>query len=204
MMLASSAVASDRTFEVAAWYVFLQPSGEATFTAGDPLEPFDATLSSDTGYGVSGAIFFGRRVSAELAIAQVKTAIDLEERDGDTNLPTRNTTLMPATATLQFHFRPDAMIDPYVGVGAMKILTGTIDEIEDDDLSVNEIDEGGIGYLVNIGMNVELMEQFGLLFDAKWAPSTGAARGILNDEAGTSADIDMKPLMISIGVSYRF
>ncbi|HEU4521730.1 MAG TPA: OmpW family outer membrane protein [Thermoanaerobaculia bacterium] len=210
LLVALPAAASDRTLEVAAWYVFLQPSAEATVNAGDPLEPFDVNLTSDTGYGVSGSIFFSRRVSAELAFSQIKTGVDLEAHDEDSEVVVtrRQSSIMPATATLQFHFAPDAMIDPYIGVGAMKTFFGSIDPLDDDDddppLSVNELDEGGIGYLINVGMNVELMEQFGLLLDAKWAPSTGAARAILNDAQGTSTDIKVNPIIISLGVSYRF
>lgn len=209
MLIASPALASDRTFEVAGWYMFLQPSAEGTFTAGDPGETFDLTLSSDTGYGVSGAIFFGNRVSAEIGIGQIKTAIDVESTDEDSEISVvrRQSTIMPLTATLQFHFAPDAMIDPYVGVGAMKTMFGSIDPLEDDTdppLSVDEIEEGGIGYLVNVGLNVELMEQFGLLLDAKWVPSAGKARAVLNDEPGTSVDVDLSPIIVSLGLSYRF
>ncbi|HUP44453.1 MAG TPA: OmpW family outer membrane protein [Thermoanaerobaculia bacterium] len=204
ILLASPAMASDRMFEVAGWYVFLEPSAEATFNAGTPVEPFDASLSADTGYGASAMFFFGRRISTELGIGYVKTGIDLEARGRDANLPRRQVTVMPVTATLQLHLRPDAMLDPYIGVGAIKTFFSGVTETEIDALSVDDIEATDIGYLVNVGFVVELMERMGLLFDVKWAPSPGVGRAILNDAAGTAADIEVSPLMVSVGLSYRF
>ena len=54
-------------------------TGHASSTALTAL--FSNT--SDTGYGVSAIVFFGRRVSAEFAAAYVKTGIDLEARGRD-------------------------------------------------------------------------------------------------------------------------
>src|SRR5687768_11165748 len=125
MLLAAAPVtAADRSLEVAAWYVWLQPSADAVFNAGDPVEPFDMTLGSDTGYGLSANFFVGKHVSTELAVAQVKTLIELEARGREANLRPRNSTILPITGTLQFHFAPDAMIDPYIGAGAVYTLFG--------------------------------------------------------------------------------
>ena len=200
---AAPAMAADRTLEAAAWYVFLQPSADAEFSSGDPVEPFDLTLKSDTGYGLSATFFLGNRVAAELAVAQVKTTLTLEARDREANLRARNSTILPVTATLQYHFAPDAMIDPYIGVGAAYTMFGNVNETEDDDLSVNDIEGGKTGYLANVGVSVELTEQFGLLIDAKYLAS-GKARATLNDDAGTQADVDFTPLIVSLGFSYRF
>ena len=200
---AAPLMAADRSLEVAAWYVWLQPSADAVFNAGTPVEPFDLTLGSDTGYGLSATFFLGNRVSTELALAQVKTTLTLEARDREANLRPRNSTIMPVTATLQYHFAPDAMIDPYIGAGAAYTMFGTVDETEDDDLSVNDIEGGETGYLGNVGVAVELTEEFGLLIDAKDI-ACGKARAKLNAAAGTQADFDFSPIMVSIGFSYRF
>jgi outer membrane protein len=200
---AAPVMAADRTLEVAGWYVFLQPSADAVFNAGTPAEPFDLTLGSDTGYGLSANFFLGNRVSTELAIGQVKTAITLEARDREANLRPRNSTILPVTATIQYHFAPDAMIDPYIGAGAAYTMFGKVEETEEDDLSVNDIEGGETGYLANAGLSVELTEQFGLLIDAKYIAS-GKARATLNDATGTQADVDFSPIIVSIGFAYRF
>ena len=207
LLIAMPLAARDRGPEVAAWYVWMQPGADGTFNAGDPVEPFGVDLSSDTGYGVSGTLFFSRRLSAEVAVSQVKTTIELDELDSETRRQSRTSTLMPVTATLQFHFAPEAMIDPYVGVGAVQMLTGKIDELEEgddeEDLSVADMDNGGTSYLVNAGVSFELTETFGLLIDAKYIPG-GKARARLNDAAATESDIDFAPIIVSIGFSYRF
>ena len=118
LLIAMPLAARDRGPEVAAWYVWMQPGAEGTFNAGDPVEPFDVELSGDTGYGLSGTLFLGNRISAELAVSQVKTTIELDELDAETRRQSRTSTIMPITATLQYHFAPDAMVDPYIGVVA--------------------------------------------------------------------------------------
>jgi outer membrane protein len=207
LLIAMPMAARDRGPEVAAWYVWMQPGAEGTFNAGDPVEPFDVDLSSDTGYGVSGTLFLSRRISAEVAVSQVKTNIELDELDSETRRQSRASTIMPVTATLQFHFAPEAMIDPYIGVGAAQILAGKIEELEEgddeDDLSVADIDNAGTSYLVNAGVSIELTETFGLLIDAKYIPG-GKASARLNDAAATQSDIEFAPIIVSIGFSYRF
>ena len=110
---------------------------------------------------------------------------------------------MPVTGTIQFHFAPDAMIDPYIGAGAAYTMFGNVEETDEDDLSVNDIEGGEVGYLANVGVAVELMEQFGLNIDAKYIAG-GKASAILNDTAGTAADVDFTPIIISVGFVYRF
>lgn len=208
LLIAMPLAARDRGPEVAAWYVWMQPGAEGTFNAGDPVEPFDVDLSGDTGYGLSGTLFLGNRVSAELAVSQVKTTIELDELDAETRRQSRTSTIMPITATLQYHFAPNAMIDPYIGVGAAQILLGKIDELEgggdEDDLSVADIDSAGTSYLVNLGVSIELTETFGALIDAKYIPGGSKARARLNDPAATETDIEFSPIIVSIGLSYRF
>lgn len=203
-LVAVPAMPADRTLEVAGWYVWMQPMADGVFDAGSPVEPFDIEFSADTGYGASANFFLGNRVSTELAIAQIKTSVELQARGREANLVPRNSTIMPVTGTLQYHFAPDAMIDPYIGAGAVYTIIGNMNDTEEDDLSVDEIESGKVGYLINAGLSVELTEQFGLILDAKYVPSGGNARATLNDAAGTQADIKFSPIIVSLGFSYRF
>ncbi|HUP48629.1 MAG TPA: OmpW family outer membrane protein [Thermoanaerobaculia bacterium] len=204
LLTAAPAPASDRILEVAGWYVWLEPRSQGTFIGGSPAEPFDVELDSDTGYGLSALLFFGRRVSAEVGVAQISSAISLEARGRTANLLPRQTTLMPVTGTLQLHLAPRAMIDPYIGVGAMLLLVGNVSGGRETDLSVQEIERGGVVYLLNFGLSIELTEQFGWLIDAKWVPLGSDLRGFLNDPQRTGGDISVSPIMVSMGLSYRF
>lgn len=203
LLIAVPVSAADRLLDVAASYVWLDPSSEGTFQAGDPIEDFDVQFDSDTGYGVSLNIFFGR-LSTELAVSQVDSPVALQARGRAANLTPRRTSLIPVTATLQYHFAPDSMIDPYVGAGAMYILFGDLSEGKAGDLAVDEIESDDLGYLFNFGLNVELTEQLGFILDAKYVPSGGSARGILNNQQGTETHIRMSPIVVSTGISYRF
>ena len=203
-LVAMPGLAADRGLEVAGWYVWMQPTADGTFNAGTPVEPFDVNFTTDSGYGVSANMFLGSRFSVELAVSQVKTSIELEARGREANLPSRSTTVMPITGTLQFHFAPDAMIDPYLGVGAAYTIIGSVDDTTATPLSVDDVESGGVGYLVNAGLSVELTEQFGLLLDAKYVPSGSEGVGTLNDAAGTQADVKVSPIIVSLGFSYRF
>ena len=129
-----------------------------------------------------------------------RSLVDIDGTEIEQDLKLRQ---VPISATVRFlPLGRNAAVQPYIGAGVVKTFFGEVEDIDDEDLSVDEIEATGIGYIVNLGINVELMEQMGLLLDAKWSPSKGKATGILND--GTQADIEVSPLIISLGVSWRF
>src|SRR5688572_22367382 len=106
LLVAAPALAGDRGLEVGAWYVWLDPSSEGTFTAGTPEEEFDVKFDSDTGYGLSVNLFLGNRFSTEIAVSQVDMPIALEARGRAANLQPRKTSVIPVTGTIQLHLAP--------------------------------------------------------------------------------------------------
>ncbi|HEX6177370.1 MAG TPA: OmpW family outer membrane protein, partial [Thermoanaerobaculia bacterium] len=198
------AAAAERTLEVAASYIWMQPSGDTTVLAGNPAEEHELALSSDTGYGVSGLLFFGN-FAAELSVAQIESSLEIAAADDEPRpaAPSRSR-IMPVTLALQYHFAPDAMIDPYIGVGAMTIMTSDPEDIPTTGVAVTAFEADDYGYLVSAGLAVEMTETIGVILDAKYVPSGIATRATINTPAGTTADIDMNPIMVSIGVSWRW
>ena len=203
LIIATPAAAADRLLDAAASYVFFQPSGEATVPAGNPVEDFDLTVSSDTGYGVSLSVFLGR-FATELSLSQVEASLELGAADGAPVATSPRTKIMPITATFQYHFAPDAMIDPYLGVGAMYVITDDLEDVPAAGTTVTEVEGNDYGYLINAGLSLELTETLGVIIDAKYVPSAIPARVLINTPAGTETNVDLNPLMVSIGVSYRY
>lgn len=204
LILATPVVASDRIFEAAASYVWLQPSADATLRAGNPLEDFELTLPSETGYGVSAILFLGRRLGVEVSAAQIESSLRLSASDDDPRPQPRRTNIVPVTAALQYHFAPQAMIDPYLGVGAMYVMLSEPKGGPATGLAVDEVEADDYGYLVSAGLSIELSEALGVIIDAKYVPSAIAARAVVNTPAGTATNLEMNPIMVSVGVSYRF
>lgn len=204
LILAAPAAAAERILEVAASYVWMQPSGEATVLAGDPAEDYDLALSSDTGYGVSGLLFFGN-FAAELSVSQIESSLEIAAADDEPRpaAPSRSR-IMPVTLALQYHFAPDAIFDPYIGVGAMTVLSSDPEDVPATGVAVTGFEADDYGYLISAGVAVEMTETIGVIVDAKYVPSGIASRATINTPAGTTADVDMKPLMVSIGVSWRW
>lgn len=112
---------------------------------------------------------------------------------------------LPPTLTLQYHFNPAGTIRPYAGIGlnytrfsGVKLDAGTV-------LGGSvplKVDRSSVGWAAQIGVDIQLAPQWFLNLDAKYVKidSDISVKG-----AGipvTKLDID--PLLLSVGLGYRF
>lgn len=196
----STPLFAQRSFDIGVNYVWLDPTGAGSFEDIDETE-FDFDDAA-TGFGASANIFFGDRLSAEFAIANVTAEASGRRRavggfTGDVDM-------MPVTAVLQFHFAPNGFIDPYVGGGAAYVL---FDDFETNGISnLDRIDiEDDVGFAINAGLGFRLGGRFGANIDAKYVPLEANATAV-NVGSGdeTEGRFDVSPIIISAGVSLRF
>jgi outer membrane protein len=110
--------------------------------------------------------------------------------------------LLPPTLTLQYHFQPDDPdFRPYVGAGVNATLffghSGADPAILDADF------EPSIGFALQAGFDIPLDEHWTLNVDVKkvWINTDVDLTTTLGP---VNADVDINPLIVGIGVGYRW
>lgn len=112
---------------------------------------------------------------------------------------------LPPTLTLQYHFNPAGTIRPYAGIGlnytrfsGVKLDAGTV-------LGGSvplKVDRSSVGWAAQIGVDIQLAPQWFLNLDAKYVKidSDISVKG-----AGIPVTrLDIDPLLLSVGLGYRF
>jgi outer membrane protein len=201
-LLCSVPVFAQRSFDLTGNVVWLDPTGGGTF--GDLFDPVDLDVDSDMGYGIAANVFFSDHLSAEFAVARVDNETNVRRRATGAAAAGGNLEMTPLTAVLQYHFAPNAAIDPYLGAGGAYML---FDFSEGQGITgVNQIDvDDDIGFAVNAGIGIKLGGRLGLNVDAKYVPVESSARAIIVSSGEDSVTrIDVSPIIISAGLSLRF
>jgi len=165
-------------------------------------------VESDLGFTAGLNVFFGDRISLDVTagVFEPEASIDLPTLTAGRLRPLQiqratvgKVKMIPLTAALLYHFAPEGKFDVYVGGGVEYILLGDFDNA--DDVDFEEIDfEDDLGGMINAGMNIGFGRNLALKLDAKYVA--------LGDPVKTSGDIplelELKPLTLSAGLSFRF
>ena len=109
--------------------------------------------------------------------------------------------ILPPTLTLQYHFTPDSRFSPYVGAG----LNYSMFYGEDEESGYSDLDvDGGVGYALQAGMDYWINENWGLNLDAKYINLDVDVDVNSGGSALAARNVDLDPIIIGAGVSYRF
>ncbi|HXI14170.1 MAG TPA: OmpW family outer membrane protein [Thermoanaerobaculia bacterium] len=165
-------------------------------------------VESDLGFTAGLNVFFGNRVSLDVTagVFEPEASLDLPTSTVGRLKPLQiqratvgKVKMIPLTAALLYHFAPEGRFDPYVGGGVEYILLGDFDNA--DDVDFERIDfEDDLGGMINAGVNIGFGRNLALKLDAKYVA--------IGDPVTTSGDIpvelELKPLTLSAGLSFRF
>ena len=203
------AAASAMTIMAAAMPVMAKEAGDWIVRARAILvQPDESANISVIGGGVNidtavmpeldFTYFFTDNIAAELILAvsphditAVNTAL------GD--VPVGNTTLLPPTLTLQYHFLPREQMSPYVGVGVnythffdVDAAGPTVTDLKLDD---------SFGLALQAGIDFAISDRWLLNADVKkiWINTDASLNG-----GAITADVDIDPWVFGLGVGYRF
>lgn len=137
--------------------------------------------------------YFTKNISAELIAATAKHSVSAGGgKVGDT-------WILPPTLTVQYHFTPDAAFSPYVGAG----LNYSWFYGEDTTASYTKMGvDGGLGYAVQAGFDYWINKNWGLNLDVKYVDLNVDVS--VNNGALHANNVDLNPLIVGAGVSYRF
>ena len=103
---------------------------------------------------------------------------------------------LPPTLTLQYHFTPEKTFSPYIGAGinytrisSVNLLGGTAD-----------LESSSVGPALQAGIDYKINNKWSLNLDVKKI----YIRSDVNTSAGTISQVKIDPLLIGVGVGYRF
>ena len=203
LSLAVPASAADRFIDLSGFATWVDPNSEGTFDRAPDV--FDVDLGDEVGFGASVNVFWGDRFSTEFAISQVESPFQLSARERVVNVSDVDVNMIPITGILQWHLAPNGTIDPYVGAGvAYIVFGGDLDDDNTGNLALDDIEGNDLGFVVNGGLSLALGSNFAIFGDVKYIPTATAAQAVLNDDEGTEAEIEISPIIVSAGLSFRF
>lgn len=166
-------------------------------------------VDDETGYGAAINIYWSDHISTEIGASWIEpSTIVTETGDIRAVLQNEQTTIIPITAVLQYHFSPDGAWDFYIGAGGAWVIfddfASDVAELEDDDIDRIDFDDDA-GLAANVGVNVMLADNFAFNIDAKYVPLKSATTVVFGSGDATDAtEISFNPLIVSAGVSWRF
>ena len=157
-----------------------------------------ANVEADHEYAFTPSVeyFFNDNISAELLLA---TPISHDVLvNGDNGAKIKH---LPPTLTAKYHFKNSTRFTPYIGVGGTAFVAWdekTSGNLAGLDVKVKE----DFGFAGQIGFNFQPADakNWGVFFDARYAQLSPEVTLINN----TKFDLDIDPMVYTIGYSYKF
>ncbi|MDX1584240.1 MAG: OmpW family outer membrane protein [Thermoanaerobaculia bacterium] len=198
-----------QTFELIGRVAWVTTEADEQIEGESDVNPTRFEIDDEQGWGGAINIFWADHITTELGVTWVEPDTIITETS-DIRAVVRNAqaTILPITAVVQYHFRPDGWWDIYVGAGGAWVLfddaANGAQEIEVDDIERIEFDDDA-GLVANLGINILLADNIAANIDAKYVPLDSATTVVFaSGEERSGIDVSFNPLIVSIGASWRF
>ena len=153
-----------------------------------------ATVEADHEYAFTPSVeyFFNDNISTELLLAAPISHDVL--LDGNSVAKIKH---LPPTLTAKYHFKNSTGFTPYIGVG------GTAFVAWDEEGVAKDVKED-FGFAGQIGFNFQPADakNWGVFFDARYAQLSPEVT--LSGDVAAQFDLDIDPMVYTIGYSYKF
>ncbi len=174
-----------------------------------PNEDTDPVLGSELGLNnsvmpeVDFTYMWTKNIGTELILATTKHKIS--HPAGKLG----STWVLPPTLTLQYHFAPDAKIRPYVGAGVNYTIFYSEKTTPTLTAALGAASTGlslksSFGYAVQAGVDVDLNDKMFVNLDVKYIDMTTKAGISANGAPAARLGVDINPLVVGVGVGWRF
>ena len=163
------------------------------------IGPVNVEADHEYAFTPSVEYFFNDNISAELLLA---TPISHDVLvNGDSALKIKQ---LPPTLTAKYNFKNSTRFTPYIGVGG----TAFVAWDEKSDLGKVKVKED-FGFAGQIGFNFQPADakNWGVFFDARYAQLSPEVTLTADTAAALGAekfDLDIDPMVYTIGYSYKF
>jgi outer membrane protein len=192
--LAQDAVSADSKFLLRSRAVYVAPSEKGTTDAiGGDVSLDDSIIPE-----IDLTYFITKNIGVE-AIAAVTPHNASVANSALGNVDLGSVVLLPPTVNLQYHFNPEGKFRPYIGAGVN--YTIFLNEHAGSNAVVNKVEyDNSFGYSFQAGVDYMLNDKMSLNLDVKKIKLDTDVT--VNNAIHSSVDID--PLLIGVGVGYRF
>jgi outer membrane protein len=142
---------------------------------------------------VDVSYFFNKNVAAELVLTVPQQQQVSAGALGGANVGTFKH--LPPTLTVQYHFTNFDGYKPYVGAGL------NYTRISDVNIPGYSLDNHSYGFALQAGVDVPLTKQVSLNFDVK---KVQIQTGVYNTAGVSQGTLKLDPVLVGVGVGYRF
>ncbi|MBA5607410.1 OmpW family protein [Duganella sp. FT3S] len=189
-MLAGNVMAEESPWLVRARAVHLDPANKS-----DPVGGVGASdlihVSSKTIPEVDISYFFTRNVSAELVLTYP------QKHDVSLNGANIGTFKhLPPTLLAQYHFLPDAQLNPYVGAGINYTNITKVELLN----GAGGLEHKSFGLALQAGVDYKIDRNWSLNFDVKKVQ----IRSDVFVSGAKVSNVQIDPWLVGVGVGYRF
>jgi outer membrane protein len=208
---AEAAMAEDNPWMVRARALAVLPDESAALSVGGARLAGDADIGDQYVPELDFTYFFTDHIAAELILAVTPhdvSAVNVTVPGALTNanIDLGDVWLLPPTLTLQYHFRSHGRFKPYVGAG----VNATFFFNEDEGPVADGIDyDPSFGPALQAGVDYDLDGQeggFALNADIKkiWINTDVKVDFTSALGAAVNADVDIDPLVVALGLAYKY
>ncbi len=108
---------------------------------------------------------------------------------------------LPPTLTLQYHFLPDGVVNPYIGVGANLTLISDVN-LKVPGVGALDLDSSSVGFAAGAGLDIKVGGSVYLNLDAKWVQIRSDV--LLESSGAKVSAVKVDPWLLGGGIGYRF
>lgn len=204
LALAGTAHAEAGDFQIRVRAIGVLPTEKA-----GGINPALPTASVGVDSAVTGEVdftyFFTKHIGAELILATSNH--DIIGRGALNGVgKIIDARVLPPTLTLQYHFNPDGQFRPYVGAGVNYTVFYSVDASQTLVDAIGPVDvsaDSSLGWAVQAGLDYAINKKWFVNVDLKYV-SIDTRVTLHQGATRNSVNIDLDPLIVGIGVGYRF
>jgi outer membrane protein len=189
-LLSVNAMAQESPWLVRARAVYVDPANKSAPVAGTGAAD-RIHVSTKTIPELDVSYFFTPNIAAELILTY--------PQKHDVTLDGANIGSfkhLPPTLTAQYHFLPGATINPYVGAGVNYTLLSKVNLLG----GAASLEHDSLGLALQAGVDFKLNKNFSINLDVKKVQ----IRSDVNIGGVRASEVKVDPLLIGVGVGYRF
>ncbi|MBI1206545.1 MAG: outer membrane beta-barrel protein [Azospirillum sp.] len=175
---------------------------------GDPIktevgdvEVGRTQVSSDTVPEIDFSYFITDNIAVELIAATTQHHVTAKLNGGG-EIVMGDVQVLPPTLTAQYHFFTKERVSPYLGAGIN--YTIMFDEHGANSALSDVRFSNSVGPALQAGVDVAIGGNWSLNFDIKKIWLASDVKATLRPATGLKATADLDPLVVGVGVGYRF
>jgi len=197
LLVSSIASAAEKNWMMRFRGIMVNPdeSGTPTVIGGN------ANLSNDAVPEVDFTYFFNKNFALELILAtSTHTTTVVGATNNTAAVDLGQVSLLPPTLTFQYHNELSKKVRGYVGAGInythfYGVKTGGVKSVDYDD---------SFGYAFQVGADYEIKKDVFINFDIKKVMLSTDLTATTYANTTVTADVDIDPWIVGMGVGYRF